>query len=124
MTARKIIKSTAISATLLTSVLAAAIGNAASGPEWLAEQRSLSDGSSYFTHAGTGRQGPEGRPAVAQGTEHDSFLASQLAISDGSPYAAEYGSGAGAEGRPAQSSSGQHDASFERQRKVSDGSTE
>jgi hypothetical protein len=122
MTTRKIVKSTAIGATLLTSLLAAAIANAASGSEWLAEQIALSDGSSYFAKAGA--QGPEGRAAVTQGSERDAFLEAQRAISDGSPYAVEYGSGAGAEGRPARSSSGQHDDSFERQRKVSDGSTE
>jgi len=123
MTARKIIKSTAISATLLTSVLAAAIGNAASGPEWLAEQRSLSDGSSYFAQEGA-RQGAEGRPAVAQASERDSFLEAQRAISDGSPYAAESGAGKGPEGKRADPSNGAQTAFVERQLRITDGAAD
>src|SRR5688500_16184689 len=99
MTTPKIIKSTALGATLLTSLLAATIANAGSGSEWLAEQIALSDGSSYFAKAGT--QGPKGRAAVTQGIEGDAFLEAQRTISEGSPYAVEYGSGSGAEGRPA-----------------------
>jgi hypothetical protein len=122
MTTRKIVKSTAIGATLLTSVLAAAIVNAASGPEWLGEQIALSDGSSYFAKAAA--QGPEGRPAVARGSERDSFLETQLAMSDGSPYRAEHGAAQGPEGKRAQFSA-EHGASFvEHQVRITDGSPE
>jgi hypothetical protein len=122
MTIRKIVKSTAIGAMLLTSALAAAIGNAASGADWLGEQIGLSDGSAYF--AKEGAQGPEGRAAVARGNERDSFLEAQLAISDGSPYLAQSGSGKGPEGRRAQSSTNPNPAFVERQRKITDGSPE
>jgi hypothetical protein len=122
MTTRKIIKSTAIGATLLTSVLAAAIVNAASGPEWLGEQIALSDGSSYFAKAAA--QGPEGRPAVAQGSERDSFLETQLAMSDGSPHAVEYGGSAGPEGKRAQSNPDHKAAFVQRQLRITDGSPE
>jgi hypothetical protein len=124
MTTRKIVKSTAIGATLLTSLLGAAIGYAATGPEWLAEQVALSDGSAYFVQEGTGGQGPAGRPAVARGSERDAFLETQLAMTDGSPYRAEHGAAQGPEGKRAQFSA-EHGASFvEHQVRITDGSPE
>jgi hypothetical protein len=124
MTARKFMKATALGATLLTSALAAAIGNAASGADWLGEQIGLSDGSSYFAGEGISQQGPEGRPAVAQGSERDSFLETQLAMSDGAPHAVEYGGSAGPEGKRAQSNPDYKAAFVQRQLRITDGSPE